>query len=625
MQQRSLFFDPPVSTKKHPWKPVEPPSLDGIEDVYLDFETSGLKWWEDHVPVGAAVATRDGRKWYLPWGHDGGGNLPWDSCERFLKRELRGKRIKNLNTRFDLHMGRKVGVDLEAQGCKVGDVGHYAALLDDNRRRGFDLNTLGMEQLGIGKVRGIDLSHGAARYHAGEIAEYAMRDVDLVRQLDWKYGEKLAEQNLQRVADLEDRTIYPVVEMEKNGTIIDTDLLHRFKIELEQVALRELTSISRQVGFQVRPNATKDLARLFRHLSIPITHFTEDLLDPKPSFDESVLRSYDDPLIAQVLRARKLLALNKNYVTKYSNTLEPGAILRYALHQLRADEGGTISGRFSSAAFSSKGWKHGANIQQVAAVEKQLKAICPRCALAQIVSLDDHLREGHPEAWLIRQLFLPAPGNLWLSADAAQIEYRLFAHYARSPKLLEAYEKDPWTNFHKLVYTILLPFAPNVTYKHTKNVNFAFVYGAGIKKIAEMLGLTRDEAEELVNTYKRTFPEVPMLLHKASKNARDYGFVKTLLGRRSRFPNRQRLHKALNGVIQGGAADIMKEKLIELHDARHETGFKMRFTVHDEVDGDAPDLECARKVGEILNRQSYSLRVPILWEVSTGENWARCA
>jgi DNA polymerase-1 len=82
------------------------------------------------------------------------------------------------------------------------------------------------------------------------------------------------------------------------------------------------------------------------------------------------------------------------------------------------------------------------------------------------------------------------------------------------------------------------------------------------------------------------------------------------------------VHKAFNSVIQGTAADIMKMKLVELHKARHETGFILRFTVHDEVDGDSPDKKCAEMVNAILNRQSVETSVPILWEVSTGSNWA---
>ena len=86
-----------------------------------------------------------------------------------------------------------------------------------------------------------------------------------------------------------------------------------------------------------------------------------------------------------------------------------------------------------------------------------------------------------------------------------------------------------------------------------------------------------------------------------------------------------RLHKALNGVIQGGAADIMKRKIIELHRERKYTQFLMRFPVHDEINGDIPDEHHAKRVEEILNEQTTPTKVPILWGADTGESWYDCA
>jgi DNA polymerase-1 len=135
----------------------------------------------------------------------------------------------------------------------------------------------------------------------------------------------------------------------------------------------------------------------------------------------------------------------------------------------------------------------------------------------------------------------------------------------------------------------------------------------------------RAKANEFIAAYDTAFPDVLRMLSTASSTARDRGYVKTLLGRRSRFPDRQNLHKALNSVIQGSAADLMKMKLVELYRERRALGLTLRMTVHDEVCGDVPDLEAARMVGELLNRQSIPLRVPILWEGNTGANWKECA
>jgi DNA polymerase-1 len=137
-----------------------------------------------------------------------------------------------------------------------------------------------------------------------------------------------------------------------------------------------------------------------------------------------------------------------------------------------------------------------------------------------------------------------------------------------------------------------------------------------------MLGLPQAESDAFVDAYDRSFPEMKNLLQTAARLAEQRGYVKTYLGRRARFKDHKRMHKALNRVIQGTAADVMKTKIVELHNERKATGFLMRFTVHDEVDGDAQDEGSTARVETVLNRQSYEFKVPILWETGDGPNWA---
>lgn len=108
--------------------------------------------------------------------------------------------------------------------------------------------------------------------------------------------------------------------------------------------------------------------------------------------------------------------------------------------------------------------------------------------------------------------------------------------------------------------------------------------------------------------------------------ANNRGFVKTLLGRRARFPNGERLHSALNRVIQGSAADILKKKLKQVYDLRHKLNFKMRFTVHDELDGDIDSQEDADKIKAVLEEpiEEFKIRVPLIWETEVGPSWGDC-
>jgi DNA polymerase-1 len=223
--------------------------------------------------------------------------------------------------------------------------------------------------------------------------------------------------------------------------------------------------------------------------------------------------------------------------------------------------------------------------------------------------------------FFVRKLFIPEDGR-WVCADQAQVEYRIFAHYAKAEWILEEYRKNPWVDFHTIVMHMIRKVKADIDRDRTKDLNFAFLYGAGIGKIAVMLGISYGEAQSLMKTYKRMFPEADTLMKVASKLASRRGYVKTILGRRGRFPDKQFLHKALNKVVQGSAADSAKKKLIALHKCRKETGFVMRFPVHDEINGDSPDPKCTEMVTEVLNEQSIPFRVPILWAVKTGATWA---
>ena len=638
MSQPSLLDvldDDASRLRPNDWVPREPPTLDGIHDIQIDTETTGLRWWDGDRPIGISICLPDGTTQYLPWGHRGGGNLDEATVKRWALNELKGKRITNLNTRFDIHMLRAWGVDLEAQGNEVSDVGHYAALLDDHRQF-FSLDSIMQDYLQRGKVGKELNAERMADYHAGEVAPRAEGDVRGVHDLIKVMWPLLDEQNLQRVRQLEDEVIYVVCEMEKNGSPIDQELLEKW-IKESGLKLEEyLQRIKKAVGFSINPDSPNDMEAVFGKFGLPITRTKTG----RPSFTDLILKNIDHPVIHDIRYAGKLISLRSKYLVRDKQVVGSDGILRYALHQLRsqkdewgyAGEAGTVTGRFSSTAI---GKNEGVNIQQRMKLAKQRVAW----------GFDEKDGSHDEEIYPIRRLHIPAPGNQWLSSDAMQIEYRIFANYAQNPRVLAAYAEDPMTKFHDLVQAMLLPYKPDLTYRKCKDCNFAKVYGAGLKKLALMLEfITAEEFAELTkqrvsndhpklakaleidNLYNKLLPEVKPLLRQASDLAESRGWVQTIMGRRSRFPDRKRIHKAFNSVDQGSGADIMKTKLVELHRARKYTGFLMRFTVHDEVDGDTQMPETAERVAEVLNAQSFPElgKVPILWETGVGPNWAEC-
>lgn len=612
---------------RHSWTPSEPPNLDHVETVAVDYETTGLRHWDTDKPdrpIGIAVAWRDEpegdiQTYYLPYRH-AAGNLPEDTALRWQREQLKGKRILGLNLRFDIHMGYVDGVDFEGMGCQPGDVGHYAALLDDNRRR-FGLDSIAQEYLQDKKR---ELPKGwitqMAHTHAGEIEDYARHDVRLVLQLDDRMEPMMEAQDLLEVASLEDDVIFPTIEMERNGVRLDVEKLELWCNQSDFIVNRLREDIRREAGFPVDPASRESMSRLFRELGI--TNPFRTAVKGEESFTDAILEKFDHPIIKKVQLFREYTSMRSKFLLNYRTKVDRHGILRYSLHQLACDEGGTVTGRYSSSGMTSN---EGINAQQVTKPSKQ-KLNAKRVAELQKVI-------PYLKSFVIRELFIPGlKGHQWASADAKQIEYRLFGHFSKAPKILAAYAKDPETDFHNLVMEMVQKTIAGINRDKTKDLNFAKIYGAGLKKIAIMLGFRSPtepessmagvkEVTPFVNAYDAEFPEARSLLQENSKLAESQGWVSTLLGRRARFHNGSFSHKALNRVIQGSAADIMKRKIVELHDARHETGFILRLTVHDEVDGDCPDQASLDMIKAILDKQSFDLRVPILWDVGMGPNW----
>ena len=607
------------------WTPREPPELGRQEELGFDTETSGLKWWGGDRPVGISIAYAGADGWvnqYLPFGHNGG-NLDEAVVKRWAERELRGKHLVGANIRYDIHMMREWGIDLEAQGCTFTDVSHQAALLDEYRKE-FTLDSLCRDYLPTTRKlgQGLDKTRMAS-YHAGEVAAYAETDVQAVLELVDVFAPMLYDQRLERVRDLENGVIPVVVEMEKNAANINRPLLRQWVQQSRETLNEYLHELSKTLGFDMNPDKATDWARLFDALGIPVTTFTGK---GAPSFTDALLATIVHPLVQRARAAGKLASLRSKFLSAYDDVVGDDSKLRFALHQLRGDEFGTIRGRFSMSGGSRNEDRFGANLQQVFSVDKQREAF----------GIDPNDDSHDDDIYLIRRLFISETGD-YLGADAQSIEYRLAAHFAASPKLLKAYKADwakledpslqdgTWVDFHRVVQDIITPHKV-VTRKVTKNLNFLKIYGGGRDKAAETLNMSRTETDLIIDTYDDLFPEFKELLKTTAKQARDKGFVTTLLGRRARFPKSElsRTHASLNYVIQGSAADIMKQKLIELHAERKYTGFLMRQTVHDEVDGDAQQPETSARVLEILMRQSFDVLVPIIWKVKTGKTWAEC-
>lgn len=614
------------------WRPDQFPDLTGIDTVILNFATTGLNWAKGDRPVGLTVRTLDGKlSRFLPFAFQHGGNHDEAAVKRWAQEQLRNKKIVNAKTKFDMHQAREWGVDLEAQGCTFSDIQHTVALLDDHRKR-FALDVLADEYLpNLPKVERVDESQHS-NHHASEVAEREHFTAMLVGELTRLLQPQIDAQELREIHDLEDAVIPVVVEMEKNGAPIDEELLEQYAKECNAKHDELMWEIARECGFGFTHDAT-GWTRLIGQLGLTMPD----------AFDEAALSQIDHPLVRKGQQASRYASLNSKTFKAYREQIHNG-ILRYEINQLRGDDGGTVSGRLSIG-----------YIQQVPNHANHHEAFGE--GGFEGVDACDGVCPLFP-----RRLFTGGDGFDYMAADAAQIEYRLGAHYANNAEIIAAYKTDPWLSFHKMTWNRMKAYKPDMLYPHQKSFNFARQYGAKSVKLAVMMKfITAKEGEEIRRNkrwddprlatiheieaaYNKMMPEGDILLARAAHlfkpacddycNQRDQfhrerlphrGFVKTLRGRRARNPDGYRSYIALNRVLQGTGADIMKKKMVELHRERKHTGFMMRLTAHDELGGDKRLPESLDRVMEILNVQSYpELRVPILWEGKSGKTWADC-
>lgn len=599
-----LSMGAPTTAPAGGWKPPAVlPDLSEITRIGFDTETTGKNPFKD-VPVGFSIAWRTDslNKLYLPVGHSEG-NLDRDVVKSWLAANLRRKHIVGSNTKFDVHMCKNWGLDLEALEVKTGDIAFNGALLVDKRGAGLGLDTLGTLYVGRGKMPFQGDMNRMADYPSWMVAPYAEEDAGLALEVEESTLPLLSREGLMRVLALEEDLVYFVCEIERNGCRVNVPKLELWRREVRDEYEALAMELYRKSGMLVNPNSGDSIMDFLKVIGVEPPE--AKTASGKTSFSESLLLGLKDPYVEKLVNMRRLESLLSKYLDKFHDGLE-GDLLRSQFHQLKSDEFGTISGRFSSSGGGDTARGYNFNAQQVITADKQQK------------DMGDH--------HIIRELIVPDNGFEFWACDAAQIEYRLFGHFSNAPKIIEAYRNDPTTNFHKLVMAMIVPFVPDIPYKHVKNVNFARLYGAGLHKIALMLGVSDEKAAEYLTPYDRVFPEAKSLGKRYMDEAKDRGYVSTILGRRARLGPHDKIHSAVNRVIQGTAADIMKMKLRRVYRERKTLGIhKLRQTVHDEQCGDKdPDPKYTALIQECFNEQEANLNVPILWDLATGTNWKEC-
>jgi DNA polymerase I-like protein with 3'-5' exonuclease and polymerase domains len=600
-------------------KPTEFPDLRKVDEIAIDLETKDPNLKEkgsgsvigDGDVVGIAVATSH-YKGYFPIAHEGGGNMDRQRVMLWLKDVLESQSTKIFhNAIYDVCWLRRLGLKINGDiVCTM----IAAAVTDENRFR-YDLNSLAWHYLGYGKNEtalaeaaeswGIDPKAEMYKLPAMHVGGYAERDAEITLGLWQEMKKEILHQDLEDIFDLETELFPCLVDMRFKGVRVDTERAHEMKNNLIKQEQDLLKKIEQETNIYPQIWAARSIAQVFENLKIP---FERTEKTDAPSFTKNFLQEHEHPVVRMIAQAREI---NKAHTTFIDSILryEHNGRIHAEINQLRNAGGGTVTGRFSY---------QNPNLQQIPARNKDLGP-------------------------MIRSLFIPEEGHRWGVFDYSQQEPRLVVHYASLYKLpsvydvIDAYQTDPNADFHQTVADMA-----EIPRSQAKTINLGLFYGMGKGKLQAELGVSKEKAAELFNTYHAKVPFVKQLMSKASNRAQDRGQIRTLLGRLCRFhlwePNSFGMHKAmthedalkehgpgikraytykaLNKLIQGSAADMTKKSMLELY----KEGIIPHIQIHDELDISVEDESHAKKIIEIMEN-AVTLEVPNKVDYESGNNW----
>ena len=599
--------------------PTEFPDLTQVDEIAIDLETrdpdlikkgSGAIIGNGEV-IGIAVATSN-YKGYFPIAHHGGGNMDRKKVLEWFQDLLNSPSTKIFhNAMYDVCWIRALG--LKIQG-RIVDTMIAAAVTDENRFR-YDLNSLSWKYNGYGKSEaglseaaaqwGIDPKSEMYKLPSLNVGAYAERDAEATFGLWQEMKKEITSQDTQSVFDLETDLFPCLVDMRFKGVRVDVEGAQKLKKTLIKEEQDILTAIEKETNVRPQIWAARSIAQVFENLKIP---FERTEKTDAPSFTKNFLQEHEHPVVNLIAKAREV---NKAHTTFIDSILryEHKGRIHAEINQLRNAGGGTVTGRFSY---------QNPNLQQIPARNKDLG---PK----------------------IRSLFLPEENHTWGCFDYSQQEPRLVVHYAALYKLpsvydvVDAYNDDSNSDFHQTVADMA-----EIPRTQAKTINLGLFYGMGKAKLQAELGVSKEKANELFNTYHGKVPFVKQLMEKASNRAQERGQIRTLLGRLCRFhlwePNSFGMHKAmlhedalqehgpgikraytykaLNKLIQGSAADMTKKAMLDLYNE----GIIPHIQIHDELDISIENEAQAKKIIEIME-DAVKLEVPNKVDYEFGKNW----
>ena len=436
------------------------------------------------------------------------------------------------------------------------------------------------------------------------VSEYVIGDVTLPLEIFAKQKEKLEREKLWDLYKMEMDLLPSMLHMRRNGVRLDIKKLG----STVQAFTEKHYSLKRDIfawaGREINLNSSQQLAAVFddKGIPYPLRPPTEKMIrDGKkgnPQLDKAALSKMSAffPICKTISEYRHYDTMINMFFLPYLD-FEVDGRLYGSFHPLRADDYGTVAGRFSASK---------PNLQQVSAIDE-----------------DGGEGDNEIKGQVLRELFIPEEGKLWAKLDYSQVEYRIMMHYAsgsEAEELRARYNNDPTTDMHQIICDLT-----GFDRRTAKRLNFGGAYGMGVATAAELFGWTMDEAQAFMSSYHRAAPYVKSLRNSVSKAAQRRGFIFTLLGRKARTHPSRKLHSMFNRLIQGSAADVMKKGMVDAEKAGLFDTLDLHLTVHDEMDvsyTDNPEGRDAIKELQHVMETAVDISVPLLVDCHTGMNWA---
>lgn len=395
--------------------------------------------------------------------------------------------------------------------------------------------------------------------------------------------------------EIEMPLVFTLYDMEKNGVKVEAEALKHYGDQLGDKIVELEKEIYEDANETFNINSPKQLGVvLFENMKIPGGRKTKTGYSTAADVLEKLAPEY--PIVAKILEYRQLTKLKSTYADGLAGYIQ---------------EDGRIHGKFNQTVTATG---------RISSTEPNLQNIPVRVELGR----------------MIRKVFVPEEGYVFVDADYSQIELRVLAHCSGDEQLIKAYREE--TDIHRItasqVFHVPFDEVTDSQRRNAKAVNFGIVYGISSFGLSQDLSITRKEAAKYIEDYFHTYPGIKAFLDDAVAHAKENGYVKTLFGRRrpvpelasSNFMQRSFGERvAMNAPIQGTAEDIMKIAMIGVNKRLKEQKMKSRLVlqVHDEllIETHHTEIDTVKEVLREEMEQAAVLAVPLEIDMHTGNNW----